>query len=136
MITRAAILIASLLATTPVMAQSMGADMAQRFVAGKQFAFTCFEGTRGLGQVYSDGSASGTIQVNGSGPVKSFGFPPGTLKVKGDAVCANLKGLSFEPCFNLSKTGDQSFRGSVTGLGGFMHCDFVRRISSAGLKQE
>ena len=140
MIARAAILVASLLATTaaitPAMAQSMGAEAAQRFVAGKLFAFTCFEGTRGVGQVYGDGSAIGTIQVSGSGPVKSFGFPPGTLKVKGGAVCATLKGLSFEPCFNLDRTGEQSFRGSLAGLGSFLHCDFVRRVNTAGMKPE
>jgi hypothetical protein len=43
-------------------------------------------------------------------------------------VCASLKSLPFEPCFNLDKTGEQSFRGSVAGLGAFAHCDFVRRL--------
>jgi len=65
-----------------------------------------------------------------------LGFPPGTLKVKGEAVCATLKGLSFEPCFNLNRTGEQSFRGSLTGLGGFAYCDFVRRVSSASVKEQ
>jgi hypothetical protein len=128
MITRLAMLIASVLATAPAMAQSMSADQAQRFVGNKVFAFNCSEGTRGLGQVYRDGSVIGNIQSSGSGPVKSFGLPPGTLKVKGDAVCASLKSLPFEPCFNLDKTGEQSFRGSVVGLGAFAHCDFVRRL--------
>ncbi len=134
MIARVTILVASLLASAPAMAQSMTAETAQRFVTGKLFAFSCFEGSRGLGQIQSDGSANGTIQVNGSGPVRSFGLPPGTFKVKGEAVCATLKGLSFEPCFNLSRTGDQSFRASLSGLGGFGHCDFVRRVvtSAAG----
>ena len=49
-----------------------------------------------------------TIQVSGSGPSRTLGFPPGTLKVKGEAVYATLKGLSFEPCFNLNRTGEQS----------------------------
>jgi hypothetical protein len=135
MIGRVAILIASLLASAPAMAQSMSPEAVQRFVAGKQFAFSCSEGSRGTGQIYSDGSASATIQVSGLGPVRSLGFPPGTLKVKGDAVCATLKGLSFEPCFNLNRTSEQSFRASLAGLlGGFGHCDFVRRISSASAK--
>jgi hypothetical protein len=135
MIARVTILIASLLATAPAMAQSMGAEAAQRFVSGKLFAFSCVEGSRGLGQIHNDGSATGTIQVSGSGPVRSFGLPPGTFKVKGEAVCATLKGLSFEPCFNLNRTGEQSFRASLTGLGGFAHCDFARRPNSAGLKE-
>jgi hypothetical protein len=137
MITRVAVLIASLLAATPATAQSMNAETAQRFVAGKVFAFSCVEGTRGLGQIQSDGSVVGTVQVSGSGPVRSYGLPPGTLRVKGDAVCASLKGLSFEPCFNLNKTGEQSFRGSLSGLaGGFAYCDFERRVKSAGMKPE
>jgi hypothetical protein len=135
MIARVTILIASLLATAPAMAQSMNAEAAQRFVTGKLFAFSCIEGSRGLGQIYSDGSVTGTIQVSGSGPVRSFGLPPGTFKVKGEAVCATLKGLSFEPCFNLNRTGEQSFRASLTGFGSFAHCDFDRRLNSAGLKE-
>jgi hypothetical protein len=136
MIARVAILIAGLLATAPAMAQSMSPEAAQRFVTGKLFAFSCFDGTRGLGQLQSDGSVVGTIQVSGSGPLRSFGFPRGTLKVKGEAVCATLKGLSFEPCFNVSRTGEQSFRGSLTGLGSFAYCDFARRLNSASLKQD
>ena len=136
MIARVAVLVASLLAIAPAMAQSLSPEAAQRFVTGKLFAFTCFDGTRGLGQIHGDGSVTGTIQVSGSGPVRPIGLPPGTLKVKGDNVCATLKGLSFEPCFNLSKTGEQSFRGSLTGLAGFAHCDFVRRVNTAGMKPE
>jgi hypothetical protein len=128
MITRVAVLIASLLAGAPAMAQSLNPEAAQRFVAGKMFAFSCIDGSRGLGQIQNDGSIIGTIQVSGSGPVRPIGLPPGTLKVKGDAVCASLRGLSFEPCFNLNKTGEQSFRGSLTGLGSFAYCDFVRRL--------
>jgi hypothetical protein len=45
-------------------------------------------------------------------------------------VCASLQGIPFEPCFNLDKTNDQSFRGSVSGFG-FAYCDFTRRVSVA-----
>jgi hypothetical protein len=128
MITRVAILVGVFLATAPALAQTMNAEQAQRMVAGKVFSFSCSEGSRGLGQVYSDGSVIGTIQDHGSGPVQTFGLPAGTLKIKGEAVCARLKSLPFEPCFNLDKTGEQSFRGSVTGLSMFAHCDFVRRL--------
>jgi len=136
MIMRVTILVASLLASAQAIAEPMGPEVAQRFVTGKLFAFNCVDGTRGLGQIYTDGSAMATIQVSGSGPARTLGFPPGTLKVKGEAVCATLKGLSFEPCFNLNRTGEQSFRGSLTGLGGFAYCDFVRRVSSASVKEQ
>ena len=51
-------------------------------------------------------------------------MPPGTLYPKGDAICSNVKGAFFNPCFNLNKTSDRSFRGAVSGFG-FAYCDFV-----------
>ena len=38
-------------------------------------------------------------------------------------MCASIKGIPFEPCFNLDKKDDRSFRGSVSGMG-FAYCDF------------
>ena len=38
----------------PAFAGSMNADEARRFVAGKVFAFTCFDGTRGAGRILDD----------------------------------------------------------------------------------
>ena len=111
----------------------MSVEASWWFVTGKLFAYHCFDGSRGLGRIYADGSVIGTIQYNGSGPVRSIWLPPATLRVKGDAICASLKGLSFEPCFNLSRTGEQSFRGSVSGMGMIAYCDFTRRMSVAGL---
>ena len=125
MIGRVAIVIASLLASVPAMAQSMSPEAAQRFVAGKLFAFTCFEGTRGQGRVLADGSVVGTIQLQGAGPVRYAQLPAGTLKAKGDAVCASLRGLPMEPCFNVERTSEAGFRGSISGLG-FMYCEFTR----------
>ena len=52
-------------------------------------------------------------------------LPPGTLRVKGEAVCASLRGLPIEPCFNLERIDTNSFRGSVSGLG-FAYCEFTR----------
>ena len=95
----------------------MNADAARRFVSGKLFAFNCFDGSRGAGRIYGDGSVIGTIQFRGAGPMRTVWLPAGTLRVKGEAVCASLKGMPFEPCFNLNKTDDRSFRGSVSGLG-------------------
>ena len=40
--------------------------------------------------------------------------------------------MPFEPCFNLERMDDRSFRGSVSGLG-FLYCDFTRRMSVAGI---
>ena len=131
MIARCAIVVATVLATYPALAQSMTGEAARRFVAGKLFAFRCFDGSRGLGRIYGDGSVIGTVQFSGSGPERSVWLPPGTVKVRGDAVCATLKGLSFEPCFNLSRTGEQSFRGALSGMGAVAYCDFVRRSNVA-----
>jgi hypothetical protein len=98
------------------------ADAARPFVTGKLFAFNCFDGSRGAGRMNDDGSVVGTIQLQGSGPVRSVWLPAGTLRVKGEAVCASIKG---EPCFDLSRIDNQSFRGSLSGLD-VAHCDFTR----------
>jgi hypothetical protein len=107
----------------PALAGMMNADEARRFVAGKVFAFTCFDGTRGAGRILDDMGAAGSIQFSGSGPLRHVRLPGNTLQVRGQSVCASLKGLPFEPCFNLDKRDERSFRGSVSGMG-FAYCDF------------
>jgi hypothetical protein len=132
MVARFAIVVATLLAGGTALAETMTADAARRFVTGKLFAFNCFDGSRGAGRIYGDGSVIGSIQFRGSGPVRSVWLPAGTLRTKGEAVCASLKGMPFEPCFNVDRTGNQSFRGSVSGFG-IAYCDFTRRVSVAGI---
>jgi hypothetical protein len=107
----------------PALAGQMSADEARRFVSGKVFAFTCFDGTRGAGRILDDMGAAGAVQFNGSGPVRHLRLPGNTLQVRGEAVCASIKGVPFEPCFNLDKKDERSFRGSVSGMG-FAYCDF------------
>jgi len=114
-----------LLAAVPAVAGEMSAEDARRFVIGKMFNYTCFEGTRGLGRVNADGSVTGSIQFQGSGEVRHAYLPANTLQVKGESVCASLRGLPMQPCFNLERTSANSFRGSVSGLG-FAYCDFTR----------
>jgi hypothetical protein len=117
----------AVLASTSASAQTaMKAEEARAFVVGKLFAFNCFEGTKGVGRIHADGSVAGTIQFRGTGPVRWAQLPAGTVNVKGEAVCANVRGMPFQPCFNLLKTSNKSFRGSVSGLG-FAACDFNRR---------
>jgi len=132
MIARFAIVVVTLLAAFPALAEPMNAEMARRFVAGKLFGFNCFDGSRGTGRIYGDGSVIGSIQMRGEGPMRAVWLPAGTLVVRGEAVCASLPGSMVEPCFNLDRTDDRSFRGSVTGLGFFMYCDFTRRTNVAG----
>ena len=107
----------------PALAGAMNADEARRFVAGKVFAFTCFDGTRGAGRILDDMGATGAVQFSGSGPVRHIRLPGNTLQIRGQAVCASIKGIAFEPCFNLDKKDEVSFRGSVSGMG-FAYCDF------------
>jgi hypothetical protein len=109
--------------TVPALAGSMTAEEARRFVAGKVFAFTCFDGTRGAGRVFEDGGAAGAVQFSGAGPSRNMRLPGNTLQVRGQAICASIKGLPFEPCFNLEKNDERSFRGSVSGMS-FAYCDF------------
>lgn len=119
-----------LLAAVPAMAGEMTAEEARRFVIGKTFSYNCFEGTRGQGRVHADGSVVGSIQFQGAGKVRYAALPANTLQVKGGSVCASLRGLPIEPCFNLTKIDDQSFRGAISGLG-FAYCEFTRRTVRA-----
>jgi hypothetical protein len=113
----------------PALAGMMNADEARRFVSGKVFAFTCFDGTRGAGRIMDDLGAAGSVQFSGSGPIRHVRLPGNTLQIRGQAVCASIKGLPFEPCFNLDKRDDRSFRGSVSGMG-FAYCDFRHQGAS------
>lgn len=115
----------------PVRAESLDADQARQFVAGRLFEFTCFDGSHGAGRIYKDGSVIGTIQLHGSGPVYSASLPVGTIRVKGENICASLNGLPIEPCFDIDRTGNQSFRGSLSGMN-WAYCDFTRTLSMTG----
>src|SRR5215475_14918093 len=130
MIARFAVVVATLLAASLAYAETLSPDAARRFVAGKLFAFNCFDGSRGAGRIYGDGSVIGTVQLRGTGPVRSVWLPAGTLRVRGEAWCASLRGMAFEPCFRLEKTTERSFRGSWLG---FAYCDFTRRMSVGGM---
>jgi hypothetical protein len=112
-----------LLAALPAIAGEMTADEARHFVIGKVFNYTCFEGTRGQGRIFPDGSVVGSIQIRGKGHVHYAALPPGTLRLKGQSVCASVRGLPIQPCFNLNRTSETSFRGSISGLG-FAYCEF------------
>jgi hypothetical protein len=126
MMLRITIAAAALAVTGPAMAEQLNVDAARQFVLGKLFAFNCFEGTRGAGRIYSDGSVAGTVQFGGNGPIRYVVLPANTIRVQGEAVCASVNGVPFQPCFNLDKTDQVSFRGSISGLS-FAYCDFTRR---------
>jgi hypothetical protein len=129
MLVRFAMVLAGLLAAWPAGAGEMRTEEARRFIAGKLYSFRCFEGTAGAGRIHHDGSVVGVIRFGGAGAIRYVNLPAGTLRVKGESWCAALKGISFEPCFNLEKTDEYSFRGSVSGLG-FAYCNFTRRARS------
>jgi hypothetical protein len=93
---------------------------------GKMFTYNCFEGTTGAGRIYPDGSVVGSIQIRGEGPVRYVALPAGTIKVKPTSICASVRGLPLEPCFNVVKLDENRFRGSISGLG-FAYCTFTRR---------
>src|SRR5579863_6055027 len=107
----------------PAFAGQMNAEEARRFVSGKVFTFTCFDGTRGAGRILDDMGAAGSVQFSGAGPIRHVRLPGNTLQIRGQAVCASLHGIPFEPCFNLDKRDEVSFRGSVSGMS-FAYCDF------------
>lgn len=126
MLKRLAVVIVGLVASAPAYSEQLRPEEARKFIAGKLFAFNCFEGTRGAGRIFADGSVSGSVQFQGQGPMRNVRLPPGSLMVKTDAYCTSMPGLPFQPCFNVLKTDQASFRGSISGLG-FAYCDFSRK---------
>ena len=120
-----AVLMIVFVMTAPTAAEEMSANQAHRFVVGKLFEVSCFDGTRAIGRIDGEGAVIGSIQFRGTGPERSAWLPAGTLKINGAAVCASLKGIPFEPCFKLDRTSEHSFRGSVLGLD-YAYCDFAQ----------
>ena len=66
--------------------QMMNAEEARKFVSGKVFAFTCFDGTRGAGRILDDMGVAGAVQFSGSGPIRHLRLPGNTLQVRGRIV--------------------------------------------------
>jgi hypothetical protein len=118
----------ALVAATPAAGQEvMTATVARSFVAGKLFTFRCFDGTLGAGRIFDNGSVIGRIRFSGAGLLRFVRLPEGTLYQRGEQICATLRGMPFDPCFNLTRTSERSFRGALAGFGlGFMYCDFNR----------
>ena len=114
----------------PVAAESLNPEQARQFIAGKMFAFTCVDGSRGAGRIHHDGSVAGSIQFAGAGPVRYARLPVNTVQVGATQVCASLKGVPFTPCFNLDKTSEATFRGSVQGMASFAWCEFRKHGNS------
>ncbi len=126
---RVAVIIACALgaaSSAPAFAEELGPEQARAFVVGKLFAYTCFDGTAGMGRIFSDGSVVGTIRPGGRGDLRFAALPAGTIRINNNAVCAHLNGLPLEPCFRVEKIDYRSFRGSLAGFG-FAYCDFYQR---------
>ena len=120
------------LGVSSAFAEDLTPDQARAFIAGKLFAYDCFDGTTGLGRIFRDGSVVGTIRPSGSPTVKFATLPPVTIRVTATAVCAHLTGLPIQPCFRVQRIDYHTFRGSISGLG-FAYCDFHQRNARAAL---
>jgi hypothetical protein len=123
MLLRVAALCVGVLGAGAAGAEELGPEQARAFVVNKLFAYTCFDGTVGMGRILEDGSVIGTIRPGGHGEMRFATLPPNTLRVESGSICAHLSGLPIEPCFRVQKIDYKSFRGSVSGFG-FAYCDF------------
>jgi len=135
---RTFVLIGLLLATQPSAAEVLRPVAAREFVAEKLFGFRCFEGTRGSGRIYNDGSVAGAIQIRGAGEPRQVTLPAGTLRLRGESYCASLAGVPFEPCFEVDRIGAREFRGSLLAVR-WAFCEFTRggdQASAAGYAGE
>ena len=130
MLLRVAVVASACVLAASAMAEELGPDQAKAFVVGKLFAYTCFDGTAGMGRIFADGSVVGTIRPGGRGEVRFASLPPGTIRIEGTSMCAHLSGMPLQPCFRVEKTDYRSFRGSVSGLG-FAYCDFSQHNARA-----
>jgi len=126
MLLRVAVVCACVLGAASAVAEELGPEQAREFVVGKLFAYNCFDGTAGMGRIFSDGSVVGTIRMRGQGEQRFAALPAGTVKVTGTSMCAHLAGMPIEPCFRVEKIDYRSFRGSISGLS-FAYCDFHQR---------
>ncbi len=129
---RVAVLCACALAVTSALAEDLTPEKARAFIAGKLFAYNCFDGTSGMGRISADGSVIGTIRPPGSRQLRFANLPPGTITVTPTSVCAHLAGLPINPCFRVQKIDFHSFRGSISGLS-FAYCDFHQRNPRSAL---
>ena len=121
-----AVLCVYCLVAPAAIAEELRPDQAKAFVAGKLFAYSCVDGTAGMGRIMADGSVVGTITPGGGGETKFASLPTGTIKISGNSMCAHLHGLPIEPCFKVQRIDQQSFRGSIAGLD-YAYCDFHER---------
>jgi hypothetical protein len=121
----ASLVTASVLGLGQGIAEELAPEQARAFVVGKLFSYTCFEGTSGMGRIYSDGSVVGTIKIRGQGQTRFAALPAGTIQVDSGSMCAHLAGMPFTPCFRVEKIDYRSFRGSLSGLS-FAYCDFYQ----------
>jgi hypothetical protein len=99
---------------------------AKTFVVGKWWSYKCYDGTLGRGRALADGSVSGSFQERGMGGVRNASYPPGTIVVQTNSICAprnRLLGI-FTPCFIVDKHNGHSFRGSMAPFR-WPYCEFV-----------
>src|SRR5262249_27430697 len=137
MIARFAVVVATLLAASLACAETLSPDAARRFVAGKLFAFNCFDGSRGAGRIYGDGSVIGTIQFRGAGPVRAVWLPAGGVGrggggggEGGGGVGASQGGGAWERFFHRERPEGRASR----GWGGVLPFgDSPRRMNVAGV---
>jgi hypothetical protein len=122
-VTALASAIAVLALALPAAAGELKPEEAKHFVAGKLFSYTCFDGTSGIGRISADGAVLGTIRASGSGTARYMMLPSGTIRVKADSICASVRGIPFEPCFNVYQIDHATFKGSISGLS-FASCTF------------
>jgi hypothetical protein len=91
-------------------AEELGPEQARAFIVGKLFAFTCFEGTTGMGRILSDGSVVGSVRIRGQGETRFARLPAGTVRIDGQFLCAHVASLPFTPCARVEKIDYRSFR--------------------------
>ena len=87
MLVRIAVALSAVAFAVPALAEPMSAEAARRFVAGKQFSFTCFEGTVGSGRIFSDGSLPACCASRAPARCVSCACRRARCSPEGESVC-------------------------------------------------
>src|SRR5262249_58187520 len=98
MLTRSIVQVVGIVVTLPALAGpalagELKPEDAKRFIAGKYFSYTCFEGSSGAGRINTDGSVVGTIQGRGAGPTHFVALPTRTVRVQPPSICPSPRGV-------------------------------------------
>ncbi len=131
MLYRVLVMCACFVGVVSASAEELAPEQARAFVAGKLFAYTCFDGTARDGPYLPGWFRGRDHSTAGQQGSALCGVAAGHHQGDPNLDVRTSKGLPIEPCFRVQKLDVRSFRGSLSGLG-FAYRDFHQRNPRIG----